>query len=893
MGESIRLVTVENIRAQLNVAESEEPSTMVELNLHNHGLDCIGPNLEACAKLRVLDLSFNRLCAIDGVRALTDLRELRLYCNRISRLSGLSSCTRLQVLELHGNQLGDQPLGPAAGKDDGLAKLSALHTLNLDRNPLSDCGLVALQLGAIEQLAMLSLSHTRITSLAPLARLTRLEHLEANGNAISSLEGSIALGWATSLTELQLSANQIADLRPLRVLKRLVVLHLNDNRLRSLRGFPAMPALVELQLGHNLLGSIQPLASAPPATAAEAAGAQQATARAGAASEKMAARPGVRPGSRPTSRTDPRAGKGTASAKQTDATVAGADDGAQPAPSCLCPSLEVLDLAGNTLTDSLALVEALATFPELAELRLHGNPLCADGAALARALGGSGAPARLSLLDDVPLADVLQRLADSSAQPADGVLSAAPASRQVAASAPSRPSAPGATPAPALHAANHGEQVDATHSGPGHEAIPLVRPPSSRAPRAEQRVPAASEVGVRSSIAAMAAQEAALEQMRLRMRARLDKAMATVGTPRQVSRSALDIASDGAPRGAPGTPPPPPPASSASAPGSRVGSARPAPGGVRVARPSADAIAPAPARADAAQSRADAQPTVAARGAPAPARPAAASTPVRGPATVEPTSISGVGAAGSKPALARVSSKSRLDAARTFSRKCSSSAAQAAPPSPAGAAAGACGASAAPLAAAILSGTARSLAARDPHQAAQVLILDEVVAGAAERPARFVLLPADAQAGEGSPVRRAGAGSADDAAAPAEQSAREVEPASVMDVMGAEAVRAQVALARADRPPSRQLAPAASGAYASFRVPVRCEGAPQPAAPLGLQLLRPGSASAVHVSLRTPLRESPAQAQMSKGGESASAAPVLVMGAARSRRAREAGKQAV
>lgn len=221
------------IREQLDPVAGEEPSTVFEIKLHNLGLERVGGALGVCAKLKLLDLSFNRLEAVDGLGALGELRELRLYCNRISCLTGLHGLASLQVLQLHGNRLGPAPLGSAPGHDDGLSRLGALQALSLDRNPLTDVGLSALNLAANTQLTTVRLSATGITSLNPLAKLSHLETIEANSNAITSLEGATG-AWA-ALTELQLSGNCLADLRALRPLKKLSVLHLNSNGLRSLR----------------------------------------------------------------------------------------------------------------------------------------------------------------------------------------------------------------------------------------------------------------------------------------------------------------------------------------------------------------------------------------------------------------------------------------------------------------------------------------------------------------------------------------------------------------------------------------------------------------------------------------------------------------------------------
>ena len=74
--------------AILASTETEDEAEVYELYLPNAGLKSM-LGLSRCVKLRVLDLSFNSLCAIEGLDALGDLRELRLYANQIAHVLSL------------------------------------------------------------------------------------------------------------------------------------------------------------------------------------------------------------------------------------------------------------------------------------------------------------------------------------------------------------------------------------------------------------------------------------------------------------------------------------------------------------------------------------------------------------------------------------------------------------------------------------------------------------------------------------------------------------------------------------------------------------------------------------------------------------------------------------
>lgn len=54
---------------------------------------------------RALDLSFNRISAIEGIDALVSLQKLYLCANKISVIEGISNLTNLTMLELGDNKI--------------------------------------------------------------------------------------------------------------------------------------------------------------------------------------------------------------------------------------------------------------------------------------------------------------------------------------------------------------------------------------------------------------------------------------------------------------------------------------------------------------------------------------------------------------------------------------------------------------------------------------------------------------------------------------------------------------------------------------------------------------------------------------------------------------------
>ena len=109
------------ITQSLIESRAQQPAEAIyELNLHNCGLQSM-VGLAACTKLRMLDLSFNGLRAIEGLES-PDLRELRLYGNAIAAIGGLERNAQLRTLLLHANALaGVAPVpdaSPLGGDDD-------------------------------------------------------------------------------------------------------------------------------------------------------------------------------------------------------------------------------------------------------------------------------------------------------------------------------------------------------------------------------------------------------------------------------------------------------------------------------------------------------------------------------------------------------------------------------------------------------------------------------------------------------------------------------------------------------------------------------------------------------------------------------------------------------
>ena len=162
---------------------------------------------------------------------------LRLICEESKKLN-------VRSLSLAHTQVSD--LGP-------LADLTALETLFLINTQVSDLGPVA----HLTALKRLDLSDTPVSDLGPVADLTALETLVLWGTQVSDL-GPVA--HLTALKRLVLSDTQVSDLGPLADLTALERLDLWSTQVSDLGPLADLTALERLDLWSTQVSDLGPLA---------------------------------------------------------------------------------------------------------------------------------------------------------------------------------------------------------------------------------------------------------------------------------------------------------------------------------------------------------------------------------------------------------------------------------------------------------------------------------------------------------------------------------------------------------------------------------------------------------------------------------------------------------
>lgn len=159
----------------------------------------------------------------------------------------LSGCTHLQYLSVNGSIVSSEIMG-AIGSLTGLQELR-----------LNECGISSITpLAALTKLDILDLGSNAIRDISALGGLTGLTQLNLCNNALISLEGLKDL---SELTILDVSYNSIVSTSPLAYITSLKELNVSSNALRSLDGIGDLTQLTKLYAAHNELLDLEVLAN--------------------------------------------------------------------------------------------------------------------------------------------------------------------------------------------------------------------------------------------------------------------------------------------------------------------------------------------------------------------------------------------------------------------------------------------------------------------------------------------------------------------------------------------------------------------------------------------------------------------------------------------------------
>ncbi|XP_007015749.2 PREDICTED: protein phosphatase 1 regulatory subunit 7 isoform X1 [Theobroma cacao] len=245
--------------------QTHDPNSITSLSLDHKALSDVSC-LAEFKNLERLDLAFNNLTSLEGLKSCINLKWLSVVQNKLQTLIGIEGLTKLTVLNAGKNKLRSmEEVRPLVNlralilNDNeivsicGLDGMKDLNTLVLSRNPISEIGDSLVKLKSVTKLSVsncqiqdiksslkscielkeLRLAHNDIKSLpAELSYNKKLQNLDLGNNLITRWSDLKALGSLVNLKNLNLQGNPIAEKDKLakKVKKLLPTLHIFNAR---------------------------------------------------------------------------------------------------------------------------------------------------------------------------------------------------------------------------------------------------------------------------------------------------------------------------------------------------------------------------------------------------------------------------------------------------------------------------------------------------------------------------------------------------------------------------------------------------------------------------------------------------------------------------------------
>ncbi|PKK49586.1 hypothetical protein CI102_7981 [Trichoderma harzianum] len=212
-------MTIRDLVEKLSEAEPNEPfwDDMTSLTLQDKQLTSLHMLNEFCSKITTLDVSKNSLAHLEGVPEC--VRQLKVSDNMLTELTSWDHLIHLQYLDISNNEVKSL---------SALKRLIHLRSLRADNNLLTT-------LDGLD-------SHDGLLTLR--ARNNLIEELDFNG-----------ISWER-LTELDVASNSISSVQGLELLPALSQLDISDNQLESLVFDKANRTLRKLDISDNHLESL-------------------------------------------------------------------------------------------------------------------------------------------------------------------------------------------------------------------------------------------------------------------------------------------------------------------------------------------------------------------------------------------------------------------------------------------------------------------------------------------------------------------------------------------------------------------------------------------------------------------------------------------------------------
>jgi Leucine-rich repeat (LRR) protein len=210
------------------------------LDLTDNNLGEIGPLVDA-QELEFLSLEHNAIEDLSPLARLTELQQLNLMHNNLKGVAALKDLVKVEKLWLAGNHLHD--IAP-------LRRLVNLTHLHLADNKIHDIN----ALRNMRNLVFIDLSNNELTEF-PQIKIKSLETFKLAHNQLETLN----VGMLNEVVHLDLSHNQLTSLEGMGALRRVDQLLLQGNRLKDLSGLVGVTVQHIVDLRDNNLHDPQPL----------------------------------------------------------------------------------------------------------------------------------------------------------------------------------------------------------------------------------------------------------------------------------------------------------------------------------------------------------------------------------------------------------------------------------------------------------------------------------------------------------------------------------------------------------------------------------------------------------------------------------------------------------
>jgi internalin A len=195
------------------------------------------------AKLKTINISFNRIRRLHGLSCLIALEKFDVSNNNIIELEGFENSIHLHFLYISNNKIREIK---------SLKSLKSLKYFFVAKNQVQ-------QIDGLKNLIFLThvdLSNNQIQEIKGIESLVNLKELDLSNNQIRTIQGLENL---VNLSILNLNNNNIQEIKGLQKLISLDALFLSNNQIKKSEGLGKLRQLTFIELKNNKISDVKPL----------------------------------------------------------------------------------------------------------------------------------------------------------------------------------------------------------------------------------------------------------------------------------------------------------------------------------------------------------------------------------------------------------------------------------------------------------------------------------------------------------------------------------------------------------------------------------------------------------------------------------------------------------